>query len=135
MLRDSDRQKLRKYSISEVNISSIEDPIPEFVVPDFEEIKNIFLEQLSRSGWDITRTAPNRANALIRVYRKENYVHDTTRIFMYGAECITNTYSSWSNSAGVFKADYENCLVQIALSPEKSATIDCEFVDYYFHLR
>lgn len=93
MLNEKQKEKLRKikiYQSSEV-AKIFRDPDKDMLIPSFENILDIAFEQLLKNEFSkVERVAPDKANCIIRIYRKRNFEYEsallTTLIHLYGAD-------------------------------------------------
>jgi len=140
-LNQQQKETLRKiqlycYSSQEKNGKPILNDVP-FEMLDFPEIfEQAKSEILSNKEFiSVERTAPHKANCIIRVFSTKHYHYDDQLVYnIYGASCYTRLNMQWQTSPefqGNFVISYKKHITRSWLCQDEYIDFDHNFVDYY----
>lgn len=89
---------------------------------------------LVKAGYRVDRVAPWKANAVIRVYREEEFKHDDCIHWIYGADIYLKNFGVYFNSERVM-IDHRVYKVRWMFWPDDMPISTPDFVDYYVRIR
>lgn len=102
-------------------------------VLSFEELFSKCGTELVRAGYRVERCAPWRANAVIRVYREENFCHDESVHWICGATVYLKNFLIYINSMRMM-IDHKLFEVRWMFYPDDMPISTPDFVDYYVRI-
>ena len=142
MLSKSQKESIRRigifeYACRERKGHPITHEGKDFIIPAISEIKETAFQEILKLGFsNIEKVEPNKANCIVRIFKKLHYHYDNDLTYnIYGYTCFTLKAGSWvTHSLGAFqdfKIDYSKHILRHWLCQDEYIDFDLDFFDCY----
>lgn len=101
-------------------------------IPQFEELFKSAIYNIKEIGFSVKRVAPQKANAVIRVFRHENLQCDDCTYWMYGTDIFLKEFGKfYSVHFDKYEISFDKCAVKIWFYQDEYTHFKPHFVDYF----
>lgn len=103
-------------------------------IKPYDDLYKDAIQRLKDAGFEVNRTSPLAANAIIRVYRNAGFFYDGVTYWGQGVDLFARNFGCMLSSYQTL-IDYDYYGVKFWVFQDDSFVMPMDFVDYYVRIR